>query len=67
MRRTLRIHFKDGTHKDCDIVGLSMLPDTFSKSFSLQERKGGTGFQVCIGGGLIPNLTEVANLEIIRE
>lgn len=67
MKRTLRIHFKDGSHKDCKIVGLSMLPDTFSKSFSLQERKNGNGFQLCIGGGLIPDSTQVTTLEFIRD
>lgn len=67
MKRTLRIHFKNGSHTDCEIAGLSMLPDTFSRSFSLQERKDGKGFHLCIGGGLIPDSTQVTNLEFIRE
>ena len=65
--RTLRIHFKDGSHTDCVITSFSMLPDDFSRSFSLQEKKGDKGFHICVGGGLIPNSAEVTNMEFIRE
>jgi hypothetical protein len=65
MKRTLLFHTEDGGW-NFPITSVSVLPDSFSRSFSLQEKKDGT-FHMCHSESFIKDFSTVKNIEIIRE
>lgn len=64
--KKLRFNFKDKTYKECELTGFSTLPANFKQSLSLNETKNGK-FWLTISESLIPDLTEVINIDIMRK
>lgn len=69
MKRTIRIHHNDGTPPiDLVLKSANVIRDSVGKpSLWLCRDSKSDQFHLTIGGGLIPDLSKVEKLEIVRE
>jgi hypothetical protein len=66
MKRTARIVFKNGEHKDLPIASFVHV-NTEKKSLALNELKNGKGYCLAIHPSLVDDFTQVVKIEILRE
>lgn len=69
MRRALRINRKDGTYHDLEISDVISLKDnngTMPIVFNVDKSKK-EGYRLTFNSFLIPDFTQILNIEVIRE
>lgn len=66
MKRILKFNFMDGSFRHIEITSASALPNSFSRSLSLQEKKDGK-FHLCHSESLVQDFSTVKSIEVVRE